>query len=349
MISINPQNQNRLAGIGTALQQLGSGHAVDLSGYLQRQDQLRQQQGAAAQLSQMDAQGMLARFSPEQRQVLMNLPPEAAQRVIAEVMFAPEPEKPATYTTVTGDQAAAMGLPSGGAYKVNNLTGEVSQITAPPRPGVTNNISTGNAGPQVGTIPQGYELFQNPETGAWAMRAIPGGPEDASAKEAAAAGNRATSTDVIVSAASRARAAADDRALTGMAGQLASNLPGTANAEVYRQVDVLKSNATVENLTAMRQASPTGGALGSVTEKEGAMLAAKAGALDPASPTFQRDLDDYERTLLRIVHGPEEGDRIFAATRAQDPPAGDTGGASHPDFATMSDAEIQAWIEANEQ
>ena len=149
------------------------------------------------------------------------------------------------------------------------------------------------------------------------MRAIPGGPEDTSAKEAAAAGNRATSTDVIVSAASRARAAADERALTGMAGQVASNLPGTANAEVYRQVEVLKSNAKVENLTAMRQASPTGGALGSVTEKESEMLAAKAGALDPASPTFQRDLDDYERTLLRIVHGPEEGDRIFEATRPQ--------------------------------
>lgn len=50
------------------------------------------------------------------------------------------------------------------------------------------------------------------------------------------------------------------------------------------------------------------------------MLAAASGAIDPgASPAdFQRQLDTYERTLLRIVHGPAEGDRVFAETR---PPA----------------------------
>ena len=92
----------------------------------------------------------------------------------------------------------------------------------------------------------------------------------------------------------------------------------------------MTANAKIENLNAMRAASPTGGALGSVTEKESAMLADKSGALDPASPNFLRDLADYERTLLRIVHGNDEGDRIFEATR-------DKGG---PDFSTMSKADI---------
>ena len=62
---------------------------------------------------------------------------------------------------------------------------------------------------------------------------------------------------------------------------------------------------------AMRAASPTGGALGAVSDSENAMLAAKAGALDPSSPNFARDLDDYELTLLKIVHGPEAGQKIF--------------------------------------
>jgi hypothetical protein len=95
--------------------------------------------------------------------------------------------------------------------------------------------------------------------------------------------------------------------------------PYSDSAEVARQVDVLKSQAKVENLNAMRQSSPTGGALGSVTEKEADMLAAKSGALDPSSPNFERDLDDYELTLLQVVHGPEEGARIFQATREGGP------------------------------
>ena len=45
------------------------------------------------------------------------------------------------------------------------------------------------------------------------------------------------------------------------------------------------------------------------------MLAAKSGALDPDSPTFERDLDDYERSLLRFVHGKRVGDAIFEETR----------------------------------
>ena len=92
-------------------------------------------------------------------------------------------------------------------------------------------------------------------------------------------------------------------------------MPTSKAAEVYRQVDVLKSQAKVENLTAMRLASPTGGALGSVTEKEAEMLAAKSGALDPKSPYFVRDLDDYELTLLQTIHGPAAGKAIFDQSR----------------------------------
>ena len=78
-------------------------------------------------------------------------------------------------------------------------------------------------------------------------------------------------------------------------------------------------NATIESLNAMRAASPTGGALGAVSDSENKMLAAKAGALDPSSPNFARDLDDYELTLLKTVHGAEAGERIFKETRGDKP------------------------------
>ena len=87
----------------------------------------------------------------------------------------------------------------------------------------------------------------------------------------------------------------------------------------------------------MRAASPTGGALGSVTDSESAMLASKAGALDPTSPNFVRDLDDYERSLLRTIHGREAGDLIYEQTRA--PQTGATGDTNVPD--------AEGWIVKN--
>jgi len=76
-------------------------------------------------------------------------------------------------------------------------------------------------------------------------------------------------------------------------------------------VDVLKANASVENINAMRAASPTGGALGQASDSDIKLLQAKSGALDPASKYFVRDLADYTRSLLRTVHGVGAGDDIF--------------------------------------
>jgi hypothetical protein len=95
--------------------------------------------------------------------------------------------------------------------------------------------------------------------------------------------------------------------------------PTSNAAELRRQIDAVKATATIESLNAMRAASPTGGALGNVTEGEGKMLAAKAGSLDPNSQNFQEQLNDYERTLYRVIyHSKEKGDAVFEATRQKD-------------------------------
>lgn len=103
----------------------------------------------------------------------------------------------------------------------------------------------------------------------------------------------------------------------GMGGASIGMNPESDAAELRRQVEVLKSKAKIENLSAMRQASPTGGALGAVSDSENAMLAAAAGALDPnaSEQQFKKALDNYELTLLQIVHGPVAGKQIFDQTR----------------------------------
>lgn len=185
------------------------------------------------------------------------------------------------------------------------------------------NVNVGGEGQRMGTIPPGMAAVVDPTNpSGFRLEPIPGGPaaaeqQAAGVKAAATEGNNAIATDTITNAAALARDLASKPLTTGIAGGLAANLSESDAAELRRQVNVLTSNATIQNLNAMRQASPTGGALGSVTEKENAMLAAAAGAIDPNSKPedFRRQLDNYERTLLRIINGPEAGDRIFEETR----------------------------------
>ncbi len=192
--------------------------------------------------------------------------------------------------------------------------------------GASNTTVNNTMGGEVGTIPQGYELFTDPQTGARSMRPIAGGPEDPTKANEKAAGGRDIATQTVTSAAARAREAADSRMVGGILSGVAAMNPSSDNAEIYRQVEVLKSQAIVGNLQAMRDASPTGGALGAVTAPELKMLADKSGALDPRSPNFVRDLNDYELSLLQVIHGPEEGQRIFEATRSDAPTGPDEDG-----------------------
>ena len=179
------------------------------------------------------------------------------------------------------------------------------------RAGATN-VTVG--GGKYGPIPSGMELIDGPEGAT--MRPIPGGPADTTRADNAAAGQRDVSTRIITDAASTARKAASNRQFGEYGQGIASGMPWTDSAEVQRQVDVLKSQATFEKLAAMRAGSATGASgLGALSDNEAKMLAAQAGALDPGSPNFARDLDNYELTLLQTIHGPEEGTRLFKATR----------------------------------
>lgn len=191
----------------------------------------------------------------------------------------------------------------------------------------------------MGNIPAGYRVQYDENGNPVQMIPIPGGPADTSKADASASEDRETSTSIITNAARLAREALGARGFpaTGTVGRLMSNLPESNAAEVRRQVEVLRSMARIENLQAMRAASPTGGALGNVSNEEGRMLAAKSGALDPDSPTFARDLDDYERTLLRIVHGHRAGDAIYEQTRRTQPRA-------DKPLSEMTDEELEAII-----
>jgi len=211
-------------------------------------------------------------------------------------------------------------------YQLSQVDPGYAEFLAAQPSGQTINV--GGEGVKMGTVPPGYAAVEDPTNpSGFRLEVIPNGPADieqqaAAAKAEAGGGRKDLATEIITGAASKARAALNSGGMTaGVGGAVVAMSPESQAAELRRQVDVMKANATIENLTAMRQASPTGGALGSVTEKEGAMLAAASGAIDPNSSAEQlaAAIDNYERTLLQVVHGPVDGERIYQETRPADP------------------------------
>lgn len=71
---------------------------------------------------------------------------------------------------------------------------------------------------------------------------------------------------------------------TGL-GSLLANIPATDARDFAAELDTLKANIAFGELTAMREASKTGGALGQVSERELALLQSALGALDPGQST----------------------------------------------------------------
>lgn len=92
---------------------------------------------------------------------------------------------------------------------------------------------------------------------------------------------------------------------TGMVGgQVLSNLGGTAAHDIAADLDTIKGIIGFGELQAMRAASPTGGALGQVSEMENRLLQAQYGSLaqSQSEEQFRRNLQTVRDTFNRVVH-----------------------------------------------
>lgn len=129
-----------------------------------------------------------------------------------------------------------------------------------------------------GGVPQGYGNIPS----GWRLRAdgslepIPGGPADMRVtreqqQRAGAALSRLQNADNVMRAISRARELAGNGE-TGLLGSIMSGLPGTRAHNLDATLDIIRANIGFDALQEMRQNSPTGGALGQVTERELAFL-----------------------------------------------------------------------------
>lgn len=251
-----------------------------------------------------------------------NGPTEFDQRAAAAQQYGLDPSTPEGKNFILSGKLASDDAPKTTSdiqnYQFavqNGYKGDFATWAKDNKGGVNVNLP---GAPNIGTIPSGWAASQDPATGEWSMKPITNGPEDPTKTNEVKASNQSTSSDVITNAAAKIRELSKQPGSTGLVGAGASYIPNSPAAEVYRQVEVLKANAKASNLQAMREASPTGGALGNVSNTDIQLLADKSGALDPKSPYFQEQLDDYEKTLLRIVYGNKVGDAVFEQTRSKD-------------------------------
>lgn len=224
-----------------------------------------------------------------------------------------KPAAPEWHDLTDPDERAAHGIPpeDKSMYQVN-VSGE---IRSPGGKGQTINVGGNN---DIGTIPPGFYVKRDAAGAVIGMAPIPGGPADTEAAAAADKTALGTATakntaDVVTTDIGRAlEAIAKDPDWTTGIGALATGwVPSSDAKSVNSFIDTVKSNISVDKLQKMRESSPTGGALGSVTEKEEKMLADTAGNLDPSMKR-----EDFEYNLKRVynlyrdvIDGPNTGQR----------------------------------------
>ena len=73
----------------------------------------------------------------------------------------------------------------------------------------------------------------------------------------------------------------DDISATGIVGAVTSVVPGSPSANLRARLETVKANLAFDTLQKMRAASPTGGALGSVSERELSLLEGAVASLSP--------------------------------------------------------------------
>ena len=166
------------------------------------------------------------------------------------------------------------------------------------------------------TPAKGFQYEQDKD-GNWIAKIVPGGSADLeiqanSEKAKLAKINQQKAGNVVLKNVGLVRnAIANPQTFFGVEvgptgfGALLKDIPATQAKGVAGMIDTIKGNVGFDKLQAMRDASPTGGALGQVSELELQLLMSTIGSLDQAQnqEDLLRVLDEVEYWYNHIVHG----------------------------------------------
>lgn len=200
-----------------------------------------------------------------------------------------------------------------------------SQIRAAGKSGGVNIDFAGMMGgaPELGKLatdygyvldPQTRQPVINPDTGLPVAAPVPGSKE---AQAIEALNQKQTGSDekerstanLVVEDIQRAKNIIQDnpQLTTGLLGPTISKWGGTPAADLNSLLDTVGANISFDYLNTMRQNSPTGGALGNVTERELDLLRATAGNLKQSQSPEQLtyNLERLQRQFNEVINGPQ--------------------------------------------
>lgn len=189
-------------------------------------------------------------------------------------------------------------------------------------------LSSAGAPKTFGTIPPGYQLVPTPDGKGQMMVPIPGSPAAAKAaeREAKTAGQNETRerySNIVLEDIGRVRekiiGAPWYSPTTGFAGDVVKNVGGSRAHDISGMLDTIKANVGFDRLQEMRNNSPTGGALGQVSEQENRLLQSTLGSVIQSQSEAQllSNLARLENVYLDIVHG--KGNRPMVDSRRNAP------------------------------
>lgn len=229
------------------------------------------------------------------------------------------------YATMLNDAKEIREAQAGG-----NLTAKMREYQLAVQQGYEGSFidyqqQGGGKPPQVGSIPQGYELVTGTnEKGETTLRYVPikGGPADTTQQEAAARERTLRTAGVVTGAIDKIQDKLKTTTLpiAGFVGGNLAQVKGTNAYSVKALVDTIKANIGFEALSQMRKESPTGGALGQVSNQEIGFLQATLANLDQGQTAedFEAQLTQleniYNQIITKLNAYPEEAKRAAGYT-----------------------------------
>ena len=168
-------------------------------------------------------------------------------------------------------------------------------------------------GPQATALAKPPPGFRWKADGSGDLEAIPGGPKDTAPKDAARAQGAIQKADIVVK---KVEEALDQTGFfsTGLTGKVLGMIPGTGAYDLDRTIDTIKAQIGFSELQAMREASPTGGALGQVAILELQMLQSTIASLEhgQSEPQIRRALqqvkkhfENWKNAVQQAAAGPQ--------------------------------------------
>jgi hypothetical protein len=223
---------------------------------------------------------------------------------------------PETTRVLTTDEVAKLGLPAGSYQQGSD--GKIAQIG-----GGGQTINVGPNGETFGSPGEGLVWQRDKdnkvvldERGAPIAIPYKGGKayrDQTAADEAGAAkeDRQNLKANVVVQDIDRALSGIADDPFwtTGVGAQMTGWAGGSPAKNVEKLINTVKSNSGFQELQAMRDSSPTGGALGNITEKEITYLQSTIGSLDQDQSPEQLvdNLKRVKNAYLDIIHGEGNG------------------------------------------